>query len=258
MSIALKIKIPTFLKQDLRQASQLSEAHKFFVGMGQSYELDKYSATSQNHYRVTLKHAVGGYQTWLVFADHVVIDDPDHKDIYLKVPYYSQRDNVEDYWRTCNTSSHAMLLEYLKPGSINRSDDFYYQKHVKPYGDSTDWNIHTNALKRFQIESVFSQNLDFDDLDRSLNKGFPVVIGVLHRGTIDNPSGGHCLIVIGKNAQGYICHDPWGYGFSYNDHNGKDVIYPAYPSLQARWLADGPNSGYGRLIKSVDGKATGI
>lgn len=259
--IKLYIKQPTYLKQDVKAADKLPEQFKQWVTVG-SYELESYSNSTKNHIKVTFKTPQGKYKTWLVFADHVAIDDPNNAAISLNVPYYSQRDNQEEYWRTCNTSSHAMLLNYLYQKYTGKNavsgDDEYFQKFVKPYGDSTDWYVHTQALRKFGIESEYRTNCDFDDIDRSLKAGIPFVMGILHKGSIQSPSGGHVIICIGKDGDEYICHDPWGEGFSYTNHNGKAVKYPVYPSLESRWLLDLPNNGYGRIITSVKGQKTGL
>ena len=175
--------------------------------------------------------------------------------ISLAVPYYSQRDNVEDWWRTCNTSSHAMLVSYLKPGAI-KGDDDYYRRFVKGQFDSTDWEGHTAALWKLGIKSAFRTDLTYKDLDRSLDAGYPVVIGVLHKGNLKAPTGGHVIICTGRDANrtGYIAQDPWGVGFDYTDTNGEGVFYPKL-SLDARWV---PGAGYGRIVLSVDGRSTGL
>jgi hypothetical protein len=174
----------------------------------------------------------------------------DPNNTVLDVPYYSQRDNVEDYWRTCNTSAHAMLVSYLEPGSI-RGDDDYYKRCVAPRGDTTDHAVHTAALEALSISSEWRTNLGYDDLDKQLALGLPVPIGVLHRGSTTSPSGGHILLVIGKQgADSYVCNDPWGEGFDTNydtNHNGERVVYPK-SSLGARWLCGDPHGGWGRIV----------
>lgn len=218
------------------------------------YQIDKWEWAPNNHQKVTFTQKIDGYQTWLVWGDDIECPN-ENKNIRLKVPYYSQRDNSTEWWRECNSSTHAMLLNFLKPGSVTGDDD-YIQRFVKPNGDTTDWNVHTQALRRFGIESVYRQNLDFDDLEKSLTLGFPVAIGVLHNGSLAAPTGGHVLLITGmdKDKGVFYANDSWGEGFSYTNYNGKDVEYPIYPSLDRRWLVDGDKSGWGRIIQSVDGK----
>ncbi len=163
----------------------------------------------------------------------------------LNVPYYSQRDNAVDWHRTCNSSSHAMCVKYLKPNAIEGDDD--YISRLNEFGDTTDHSAHTRLLKSLGIESEWKTDLNYADLDYQLERGKPIPIGVLHKGTLDNPSGGHICVVVGKNSSGYIVNDPWGNGFDYVNHNGKEVIYPTQ-SLDSRWLVEGQSTGWGRIF----------
>lgn len=64
----------------------------------------------------------------------------------LTVEYMSQRDNYRDSYRTCFSSSCAMLLKYLKPKTIKNDDE--YLKVVFQYGDSPDSNVQLKALEK--------------------------------------------------------------------------------------------------------------
>jgi hypothetical protein len=172
----------------------------------------------------------------------------------LAVPFYPQTDNYRDANRTCNSSSCAMCLEYFKPGTLKgaKGDDAYVQK-VFAIGDSTDHLVQTRVLASYDVQSSFSYSLSFDDLDNELSNNRPVVIGILHRGPISAPTGGHMIVVIGKTPAGdYVVNDPYG---SLNDGytgaviNGKGVIYKK-SELVRRWTPDGPKSGWGRIFRT--------
>ena len=170
----------------------------------------------------------------------------------LSVPYYNQVDNYRDAHRTCNSSCSAMCLEYFKPGTLKGAtgDDAYVQK-VFAIGDTTDHEVQTQVLADYGIRSTFRYNLNFNDLDRELAAGKPVVIGILHRGSLSNPTGGHMVVVIGKKNDGYIVNDPYG---SLNDEyqgpvsNGKGAYY-SKAVLIHRWCPNG-NDGWGRLFQA--------
>jgi len=248
----------TIAKQSTAMAKTLAPQFKTELKPG-NYDILQWDYTANGHKKVTFSQKIAGYQTWVLWGDDVECDGED-KQVNLKVPYYSQRDNKEQWWRTCSTSSHAMVLNFIKPGSVT-SDDDYFQKQVNPYGDSTDWTIHTNAFKRYGIDSVYRQNLDFIDLEQSLEFGFPVIIGVLHHGSVAAPSGGgHIIVIVGMDkAKGvFYSNDPWGAGFTYSDTNGNNVEYAINPTLDRRWLVDGPKTGWGRIITAVNGKPTGL
>jgi len=171
----------------------------------------------------------------------------------LSVPYYPQTDNYTLASKTCNSSSCAMTLEFLKPGTLKgvKGDDEYLHK-VLAIGESTDHNVQTKVLESYGVYSTWKQTLSFADLDRELGLGKPVVIGILHRGTLSSPTGGHILVVIGKTADGksYVVNDPYGNlldGYTTDVYNGKCAIYPK-SVLEKRWTVDGPNTGWGRIF----------
>jgi hypothetical protein len=172
----------------------------------------------------------------------------------LTVPYYPQTDNYRDADRTCNSSSCAMCLEYLKPGTLNgaKGDDAYVQK-VFAIGDTTDHAVQTRVLESYGVKSQFSYNLSFADLDKSLSAGKPVVIGILHRGSLSAPTGGHMVVVIGKKGNDYVVNDPYGSlndGYTGAVTNGKGAVYKR-SDLQYRWLENNKDrTGWGRIFST--------
>jgi len=174
------------------------------------------------------------------------------KSTVLDVPWFPQTDNYRDANRTCNSSACAMVLEYFKPGTLNgpKGDDAYVQK-VFAIGDSTDHSVQTRVLQSYGIKSEFKYNLGFADLDRELSAGRPVVIGILHRGSLSSPTGGHMLTVIGKQGEDYVVNDPYGSlndGYSGSVTNGKRAVYKKTELMQ-RWLEKGKDkTGWGRIF----------
>jgi hypothetical protein len=164
----------------------------------------------------------------------------------LNVPYYSQRDNYRDASRTCFSSSCAMLCKFLKPNSIKGDDD--YIREIFKRGDTTDAAIQVQTLKHFGVNARFATNLTFSTLDSLLSQGIPVPIGILHHGPSSAPSGGgHWIIVIGKEGDGYIVNDPWGEldnaSGTYSSTNGAKLKY-SKKMLGQRWTVEGDGSGW--------------
>jgi len=175
--------------------------------------------------------------------------------LFLDVPYYPQTDNFVLPDSTCNSSSCAMCLEFLKPGSLPtgpKGDDAYLKK-VLALGNSTDHSVQTKVLQSYGLSSVFGYNLNFSDLDAELAAGRPIVLGILHRGPESSPTGsGHMICCIGKTDNGdYVCRDPYGSlldGYSGPVSNGRQVVY-SKKMLEKRWTVDGSGSGWGRIFK---------
>ena len=235
----------TIAKQSTVQAKDLRPEHKTELKPG-GYEIDRWEFAANGHQRVTFKNAIAGHFAWVIWGDDVVCTG-EQETILLKVPYYSQRDNRNQSDRTCNTSACVMAAEFIKPGSCHQSDDWFWENCLNPEGDSTDHAAMTRALNRVGIKSEFFYNLEYSDINKELEAGRPLVLGLLHRGTLANPSGGHMVCCIGRYADGYVFNDSWGAGMEYTSPNGKEVKYPR-KSLDSRWLADG--QGWGRIFKN--------
>jgi hypothetical protein len=180
---------------------------------------------------------------------------PKPSGILLNVPFYPQTDNFTLPDSTCNSSACAMVLEFLKPGSLPpgpKGDDAYLRR-VLAVGKSTDNSVQTRVLQGYGLNSVFRFNLDFSDLDSELAAGRPLVLGILHRGPTHRPTrnSGHMICCIGKTDKGdYIFHDPYGSlhrGYVGPVIEGRQVVYSRM-ELEKRWTADGPKSGWSRVF----------
>lgn len=225
MGLAAVALCNTVLKLSAKQAKDLPIEQKYLIATSWSAPLKAYTKEG-DHFRITLGEPNGqqltitidgkAHNTFYCYAPHLVIkkdgktvDFDLGEEIDLKVPYFSQRDNFTQNWRTCNTSATAMLIKYLKPNAIAGDDE--YLKHVLKEGDSTDHEVHTRLLKRlYGIDSEWRYDLGYDDIDRQLKAGIPTVISLYHKGTISAPAGGHVLIVRGKTRVGIRVNDSWG------------------------------------------------
>jgi GH24 family phage-related lysozyme (muramidase)/uncharacterized protein YfcZ (UPF0381/DUF406 family) len=272
----LKTRQSTIFKLNPLSSEELAENQKFAIAEGQCFGLQAYKDGGNNHLYVTFNQGVGpeNRNSWYVCLPDVEITDKNGQvvanpvapvmiavptvsaapaivstngAIKLKVPYFSQRDNAVDWWRTCNTSSCAMVAKYL--GAKISGDDEYFNYVIK-YGDTTDHGAQTGALTEIGIKSTWNTTLGLDDLDKSLASGLPIVIGILHKGPLERPEGdGHMIVVIGRDENGdYIVNDPYGdLQSGYSDHDGGGLIYHRRV-LERRWTVDGPNDGWGRLF----------
>jgi hypothetical protein len=158
--------------------------------------------------------------------------------------YYSQRDNYTMGGRTCNSSTSAMYADWLLR-STGRSalggdneflrqvlaigDTIYHENQtavIQKYGFSTRW-LHTDEPK----ES------DFQKINDLVDAGFPVPVNILHRGTYNNPRGGHIVMICDrrKSEGTYILQDPYGtFSSGYTDPNGRySLLSPK--DFRRRW-----------------------
>jgi hypothetical protein len=169
----------------------------------------------------------------------------------LQAPWYAQMDSADraQAARMCFSSSNAMLLQYLKPGTLKGANgDDQYLKRVQQYGDTTDPTAQIRALSSFGIRAKFTKVAGFADLEQQINRGVPVPCGFLHRGPVSAPSGGgHWLIVVGHDRDHLIVHDPFGEADLVNGTTLGGVAQFARYSRRnfgPRWMVEGANTGW--------------
>jgi hypothetical protein len=130
------------------------------------------------------------------------------------VPYFQQRDSAQlnQRDRTCFSSSCAMLLEALKPGTLQGANgDEQYLAVVQRYGVTTDANTQLQALAHYGVTARLVPAADFELIEEQIARGIPVPCGTIHRGPVDRPAGsGHWLIVVGHTPTHLVVNDPWG------------------------------------------------
>jgi hypothetical protein len=174
----------------------------------------------------------------------------------LQVRYFSQRDSgTEHALRMCFSSSCAMLLEALKPGTLQGANgDDTYLGRVFRYGDTTNAEAQLKALGDFGIRAELVKNADWATLERQINAGTPVPIGILHKGHVSAPSGGgHWITAIGHTPDAIIVHDPFGeldlVSGTYVNNWGARLSY-SRRNLAPRWMVEGPSSGWAIIAKA--------
>ena len=184
------------------------------------------------------------------------------KDIDLKTRYFSQRDSkTPQAHRMCFSSTCAMLVTQATPGKLAgaNDDDFYLKVLNERYGDTTNSAMQIQCLRdAFGIKTAtFRTNLDWPDIDRQLEAGKFVPIGILHHGPARAPvGGGHWLGIRGRITKNgklfYIVNDPYGdldlvNGGYPGSTNGNGLHY-SKENLDLRWrVRQGgkPTGGWG-------------
>jgi hypothetical protein len=169
----------------------------------------------------------------------------------LQVPWYSQLDSAdrEQARRMCFSSSSAMLLQHLKPGTLfGPNGDDQYLRRVLQYGDTTNPNAQISALKSYGIRARFTKTCSMQELEQQINRGIPVPCGYLNRGSVTAPSGGgHWLIVVGYTSANLIVHDPFGEADLVAGTTISDVArFMKYSrkNFSPRWTVEGPKTGW--------------
>lgn len=248
----IRAKRDTLLKKEPTQGSDLADNQKVQVKEGKTYQLVWVGNTGDGHTKVSLAYNGGN---WFIFDDHWegLAQEPEAPKLtgykVLGTMYFSQRDNYRDANRTCFSSSCAMLLETLKPGTLPgpKGDDKYIQT-VFSIGDTTEAWVQTQALGRYGVSATFKQNANVENVKKQIDNGIPCPIGILHKGPASAPSGGgHWICVIGYDDKGFVVHDPWGEidhaSGTYISTDGEGLHY-SYNLIKSRWTVAHPNDGW--------------
>lgn len=178
-----------------------------------------------------------------LLVEHEAFDFP------LDVPYFYQRDSKTGHGeRMCFSSSMAMAMDYLDENAIEGDDDWYLGE-VFRYGDSVSSEAQLAAARSLGFDVDFRMDGTEQDLLDQLDKGIPVPIGILHKGFVEQPTGGgHWVTLIGYDDKYFHVHDPFGElslvsgGYSKTGpDDGRDQRYTR-KNLMKRWLIDGSGS----------------
>lgn len=146
----------------------------------------------------------------------------------IKVKYESQLDNYQMRYRSCNSSAHAMYLNYLLEATSQNKyvTDNTYLKQVLQIADTTVHWAHTSLLQKYGFNTRWDTDADIDEIILTLEAGIPVTCNINHH-PVDwvnqQVYGGHIIVLIGYNAQTkmFITHDPFGdINTGYKNRNG--------------------------------------
>jgi hypothetical protein len=163
----------------------------------------------------------------------------------IGVPKYKQTDSarVEQRERTCFSSTAAMALEFLKPGTLKGPNgDDQYLGRVMVHGDTTSAKAQVAALASYGVQARLVTNADFRLVEQQIDRGRPVGIGFIHRGPVTNPApscDGHWILAIGYTPSSLIVHDPyWEADLVSGETVKRDAFGVKYgrQNLGRRWM----------------------
>jgi hypothetical protein len=251
------------LLSNLMNDNQVKEEHEYFLEKAATYY------TAEAHQTAAwreLEHLLDGdvleafkraYRGSKEEAPVEVAKSPIVDEV-LEVPYFYQRDSRTGHGeRMCFSSSMAMALDYMDPEAIDGDDDWYLGI-VQYFGDTTSSTAQIKAARSLGYDASFHMDGRQQDLEKLLDDGVPVPIGVLHKGHVDHPTGGgHWVCLVGHNDTEFIVHDPFGdmdlVGGGYiktGPTDGKFIRY-SKKNLMKRWnIANDHDGWYVRIAFS--------
>jgi hypothetical protein len=144
-----------------------------------------------------------------------------------------------------------MAIKYLRPDALKGSNaDDDYLRTVLKYGDTTLSTSQIKACQQYGVFASFYQKGTRQALLNELKAGFPVAVGILHKGHVSNPvGGGHWMLLIGDDGERGVFHDPYGEmdnvngGYVTIGSGGSSVRYSWHNWLK-RWEVEGKGTGW--------------
>lgn len=267
----------TYFKTKILDSQDLTDAEKILVPKGHVFYVNKFVPDRNQHMYMELasplptRDGKTKIQSVYVYDPHVKLEGEEALQIIkLPVPYRSQLDNDPSVfgpgWRQCNTTSNTMLADYLLGGGLSKwatekgfpEPESVYMRIVAKYGDTTDHDAQTKALRELGIESYFSYSLSAKDVLQALQAGIPVVVGFAYKGS------GHICLIVGHDPtqKAWLVHDPYGsrHGASDSYDVGVGGQYDpyTYDVMQRIFWDQGSEAGWGRIVTSIKGKPTGL
>ena len=162
----------------------------------------------------------------------------------LDVIYYNQNDSATQMGhRMCFSSSMAMALEFLDPDEM-KGDDDWYLKVVLKYGDTVSGDAQVAAARSLGYNAKMCYNGTQKKIEALLDQGIPVPVGILHKGSVNAPSGGgHWICLIGYDETHFWVNDPAGdldlVNGGYHTWDSGERLRYSKENLLKRWLIDG-------------------
>ena len=249
-------KVSTWLKKEPLSSEQLPNDSKARIYQGRTIKNCTVIERKNQHTYLELGFGLG---KWWIFDAHwdgletkprITPYAVDGNFKYLRnFPYFWQQDNGPEGWRQCQTSSIAMCLKYLDVPGIENDVD--YLKIVNKYGDTTHRVSHYEALEELKTYAKFITSADEHTVKDEIDKGLPVVAGILHHGDVFRPTGGgHFVVITGYSDTHWLVQDPYGKldlvngGWEKSGADaGKNVHY-SFKNLNPRFCPEGGASGW--------------
>ena len=154
----------------------------------------------------------------------------------------------EEGWEQSQSVSIAMCLKYCNIPNINGHNN--YLAILNKYGKSDSRYANTKALRELNVDATFSSSSDDVDVKNIIDKGLPVIVGLLIRGPLTNPVGvPHFVVITGYGENYWIEQDPFGcldlvngLWLHKDSKSGKNVHYD-FDNFNRRFMNEGGASG---------------
>ncbi|MEG4075583.1 C39 family peptidase [Microcoleus sp. Pol14C2] len=244
--LILKTLRDTILKSKPLASSQLHDSEKQVIPAGKEFEILAF-APARGHIRVALRNeSFKGSGIWYVFGAHAQITQesvlffpkPNPPTVRLGIPYRSQLDNLNNPTGSCNVTSLAMCMDFLKVPRRQQTgqyeDELYEYAIAKGYSRWDPYDL-AKIVKDYGAQDFFTENATIDDVQDWLASGNPAVIHGYFT------SFGHIIVASGYDSEGFFVHDPYGEWFrsGYDTSISGAYLHYTYRLIRSLCMPDG-------------------
>lgn len=160
----------------------------------------------------------------------------------LSVPYKSQLDNWHNPSGSCNVTSLAMCLEFLKADRNPRYKNRFQQFEDELYQYALDHKLsrHSPAdlakiVSAYGRRDLYTEFATIQNVQDWIEGGNPAITHGYFT------TFGHILVIVGFDKAGFIVHDPYGEWFPdgyRTDLSGANLHY-SYDLIKRTCIPDG-------------------
>lgn len=138
----------------------------------------------------------------------------------IQLKHYSQLNNYRNQYNSCNSSSHAMFVDYVlrvhnKQGLKN--DDEYLQKvYSGKYGvygtnSSVSWDVQCNVVRSYGIKCKYISGNKVELIKNITELNLVAPANFAHKGSLQSTGGGHVVVLADYDkVKGFLIYDPYG------------------------------------------------
>jgi Peptidase_C39 like family len=240
----LTITQTTYLKARPLQSTDLQAKEKIPITPGTVLDLNTCDR-DRNHWRITFQKSINRPGIFFIYEGHCKIEGPTNKQgtsldatIKLEVPYRSQLDNFLNPTGSCNVTSLAMCLDFLKISRREKSGQF--EDELYRYAITKDYSRHeprdlARIVRDYGATDKFTEWGTIERCKSHLASGNPCVIHGYFT------SFGHIIVLVGYNSDGFLVHDPYGEWFKsgYDTQANGAYLNYSYDLIERTCIPDG-------------------
>ncbi|MCC3506244.1 MULTISPECIES: C39 family peptidase [unclassified Microcoleus] len=244
--IKITITHPTLLKSRPLQSENLDVSEKIPLNPGTEYELISCDR-DRNHWRLLFPQSANRPGIFFVYEGHCKVQNTSDarytknnlpESVRLNVFYRSQLDNFYNPTGSCNVTSIAMCLDFLKVPRRKKTGQ--YEDELYQYAIDHGYSRHSpqdlaRIVRDYGSQDRFTEWATIEGCQKHLASGNPCVFHGYFT------SFGHILVAAGYDKNGFLVHDPYGEWFptGYDTTVSGAYLHYSYDLIRRTCMPDG-------------------